>query len=277
MKKILLLFVISLNSCIANDLLPQEKNQYVVRKEKMKVQLTTILKDVKRYKATSERKNKRLLNELDSLKKKFNSYKNKKKKEIKSINNKLSITTKKMKTINNKLSVTTKKMKNINNTLSVTKKEMKTINNKLHLTKKELSKNKKKLVYLKKKNIKEIVAPKKIIDNEIIIQESIIQEQTITNQPIESFIPQNVEVVYNEPQPATKMPSNTQWVEMVVQDEIDIYQLALLYYGDPQRYREIYSANQHVIGKDLKINNGMSLRIPMTDLFEEQPMLLNTY
>jgi exonuclease VII large subunit len=208
----------------AREYYNSEADKYRIRKNKMKVHLTTILKDVKQYKAKNERTNKKLLSQLSSLKREFNSYKAKKKKEIKKINNKL------------------------------------------YTTKKELSKNRKKLISVQKKIIRTNT-----------IKKSKKREIAIVSEPIEIFIPNHVEVVYNKPQIPIQMPSNTQWVEMVVQDEINIYQLALLYYGDAQRYKEIYSANQHIIGKDLKINNGMSLRIPMTDLFEEQPIMLNTY
>ena len=144
------------------------------------------------------------------------------------------------------------------------KREIRTINNKLHFTKKELSKNKKKLIKVQKKK-----------------QKTVKRVLFVKKSKIEPFIapvvtPEPIQVVYKEPKPVT-LPNNTQWVEIVVQDDIDIYQLALLYYGDREKYREIYSANRHTIGKELKINNGMSLKIPMTDLFEEQPMMLNSY
>ncbi|SFV51514.1 hypothetical protein MNB_SV-12-778 [hydrothermal vent metagenome] len=65
------------------------------------------------------------------------------------------------------------------------------------------------------------------------------------------------------------------WIEIVVEDGIDIYQLALRYYGDEKEYKQIYLANQNRIGKDLKLEDGMLLQIPMTEHFEEQPMFIN--
>ena len=65
------------------------------------------------------------------------------------------------------------------------------------------------------------------------------------------------------------------WVEIVVDDNADIYELALRYYGDRSKYSQIYVANSNIIGKNLKIYNGMSLKIPMTIEFDEQPIILN--
>ncbi|MCK4441467.1 MAG: hypothetical protein KAU90_05635 [Sulfurovaceae bacterium] len=65
------------------------------------------------------------------------------------------------------------------------------------------------------------------------------------------------------------------WVEVVVEDDIDIFQLALEYYGDRNKYKQIYLTNKDIIGNDLQIVNGMSLKIPITEDFREQPMFLN--
>jgi len=66
------------------------------------------------------------------------------------------------------------------------------------------------------------------------------------------------------------------WVDIIVEDELDIYQLALKYYGDRDKYQQIYQANKNIIGIDLKIKDGMELKIPITEDFIEQPMFLNT-
>jgi hypothetical protein len=65
------------------------------------------------------------------------------------------------------------------------------------------------------------------------------------------------------------------WIEIIVEDGVDIFQLALKYYGDREEYKQIYLSNQDIIGEDLQIVDGMSLKIPITQLFEEQPMILN--
>jgi len=65
------------------------------------------------------------------------------------------------------------------------------------------------------------------------------------------------------------------WVDIVVENELDIYQLALKYYGDREKYQQIYQANINIIGTDFKIEDGMELKIPITEDFIEQPMFLN--
>ncbi len=65
------------------------------------------------------------------------------------------------------------------------------------------------------------------------------------------------------------------WIEIVVEDEVDIFQLALKYYGDRDKYKQIYLTNRDTIGDDLQIKNGMSLKIPITEQFEEKPMFIN--
>ena len=67
------------------------------------------------------------------------------------------------------------------------------------------------------------------------------------------------------------------WVEIVVENGEDIYQLALKYYGNREAYHYIYNANQHIIHQNLIIEDGMSLKIPITESFEEQPIILNQH
>ena len=73
------------------------------------------------------------------------------------------------------------------------------------------------------------------------------------------------------------MRINLPWVEIMVEDNIDIYQLALLYYGDVNQYTQIYAANKNIISNNFKVHNGMILKIPITSKFREQPMVLNTH
>jgi nucleoid-associated protein YgaU len=70
------------------------------------------------------------------------------------------------------------------------------------------------------------------------------------------------------------LSSDSLWVEVIVKEE-DIYQLALQYYGDRDEYIQIYNANSDIIGEDFQLYKGMSLKIPMTKQFEEQPIFLN--
>lgn len=204
---------------------------------RMKKYLTTILHDVKEYKNRNEHENKELTNQLNTLKKEFKQYKIQKKRELITVNEKLNTT-------QNELLNKNKKLMKIQ---KIVRKEKKTT---------ILKKNTPKTVILK--TIQPRISTKKI--------------PTLTQSPKEEIL------VHNEtPLIINPIPKNTSWVEIVVQDEIDIYQLALLYYGDREKYRDIYLANQEVIGTNFKIYSGMSLKIPMTVLFEEQPMMLNTY
>lgn len=66
-----------------------------------------------------------------------------------------------------------------------------------------------------------------------------------------------------------------EWVEVVIEDDMSIYELALQYYGKESAYTEIYRANKDVIPETLRLVNGMSLKLPITHNFRERPMILN--
>ncbi len=73
----------------------------------------------------------------------------------------------------------------------------------------------------------------------------------------------------------TENSIDTPWVEIVIEDDTNIYELAQKYYGDTNEYRQIYVANKSRIGNELYLNEGMPLKIPVTEDFEDQPMVLN--
>jgi hypothetical protein len=145
-------------------------------------------------------------------------------------------------------------------------KELKELKGQLKIIKKKLSKNKKKLRLLQKKHksISKKVVKKKIIKKKVV-KKKIIKKKVFPKKVVQ-------QVTIKPLPPVNNLP----WVEIIVENNLNIYQLALKYYGDRERYKEIYSANRHIIGKNLKLHDGMSLRIPMTNQFEEQPMILNT-
>jgi hypothetical protein len=250
-----------LNTLIANDILnqgnPSEKGctipffetkkascstkteeKTINRESERKKQLNSILDNIKKYKEKSENEKKKLQEALKNLKKEFQQYKAKKKKELAKISRELKITKKK---------------------LSKNKKKLLQSQKKLKLAQKKLIRKKvapKKVVHKKsvsKKSVHKKVAPKKIVHKKSISKKHVIKRI----KPL-AYV------------------KNLPWVEIVVDNNLNIYQLALKYYGDRERYKEIYSANQHLIGRNLKIHNGMSLKIPMTKQFKEQPMILNT-
>lgn len=116
-------------------------------------------------------------------------------------------------------------------------KEIKSLNHKLTLTKKKL-----------------LVSEKKVCEE----REYIAIEEHILEKKIEK-----------------KQMEKTKWIKVTVQNDINIYDLALKYYGDAHQYEKIYVANQNLIGNDFELHNGMSLNIPLNETFQEQPTLLD--
>jgi len=72
-------------------------------------------------------------------------------------------------------------------------------------------------------------------------------------------------------QSSTPLPvvSESPWVEVVVDDGMNLYDLALEYYGDRSAYQEIYALNQPKIGTELTLKEGLSLRLPITKDFKK--------
>jgi len=67
------------------------------------------------------------------------------------------------------------------------------------------------------------------------------------------------------------LQENVSWVETKVSNGINIYDLAKKYYGDKKEYYQIYNINKNIIGKDLKLREGSSIKIPITEKFKEKP------
>ena len=143
-------------------------------------------------------------------------------------------------------------------------KKIKRIKTQLVTVKSQLHKNKKRLAMLNKNAKKK----KKIIKRKKRIKQKSIRKKTTTLK--------KEKIIEKKPEIITLPEVNyLPWIDIVVEDNIDIYQLALKYYKDKREYKQIYSANRDIIEKNLKLNNGMILKIPMTEKFEEQPMFLN--
>ena len=242
MKIILTFLLITINSLLANDILHQENTLYkgctIPFFETKKINCSS-----KTEKKTQNSESKRK-KQINTILHKVKKYKEKTDNEKKQLQQKIKILQKEFKRYKAKK-----------------KREIAKINTQLTITRKKLSKNRKKLLVSQKK--------KKIIRKKII-RKKIVQKKTL---PKKKALRKKVVIQKAIPLPVV---NNLPWVEIVVEDNINIYQLALKYYGDRQKYREIYAANQHLIGKNFKIYNGMSLKIPMTNQFEEQPMILNT-
>jgi len=154
-------------------------------------------------------------------------------------------------------------------------KELKKVKKKLYVKNQKehekIKKLKKELYLTNKKGHEKIkklkkelyVTNKKLDNNQIIIIENIKKQPTVIHK------------VIREMQSVPTLIHNTPWIEITVEDNINIYDLALKYYGDSQEYTKIYAANKNVINSNYQINNGMSLIIPITENFQEQPILLN--
>ena len=122
--------------------------------------------------------------------------------------------------------------------------ELKSMKSKLYSTKREL------------KEVKNIKPKVKIVKKTEIVKKVIYKEVPI--------------YIEKEPTP----PKNVELMDIIVPDEMDIYQLALLYYGDAKKYKELYEINRDVIGSDLKVQAGQSIKIPIDLLFKSEPMAL---
>jgi seryl-tRNA synthetase len=129
--------------------------------------------------------------------------------------------------------------------------KIETLNHKLNLLKKEFSLYKK----VKEKKIKKMSQELKSIRKKLVQKEHSSREKQ-TSQNIKMLQPSFIPKINNLP-----------WVEIVVEDGLNIYQLALKYYGDEKQYKYIYAANQQTIPNNYKITDGMSLKIPMPDSF----------
>ena len=111
--------------------------------------------------------------------------------------------------------------------------------------------------------------PKKIIDDNDDDEEKKVQKKSLDEVVIDEI------VVDEQGESEENKKDKNSWVETRIGKGIDIYQLAQKYYGNTQEYQRIYNANKALIGKDLKLKEGTSLKIPITKDFKDQPEFLN--
>ncbi len=262
MKIVLIFILINIYSIANNNI---NHNYIETQKEK---QINDILNKIRRYKEKMENDKKELQNQLDNLREEFRQYKKNKEIEILRIKNQLKVAKKEL---------LLSKKKPIHKKV-VPKKIVK----KKHIHKKVIPKK-----VVKKKHIHKKVIPKKIVikkpihkrvvPKKIVIKKSIpkrvIPKRVIPKRVVpKKIVPKEIIINKITPMPYVK---NLPWIKIVVENNMNIYELALKYYGDKSKYIEIYSANQNIIGNNLKIYNGMSLKIPMINQFIEQPIILN--
>ncbi len=147
------------------------------------------------------------------------------------------------------------------------------VNSELSITQKKLSTQKKKLVKTQKK-VKHAYTQLKFTTKELSKEKVKIKIKSLAQETVSS---QNVIQTIITHQPIIPITNNLPWVEIVVEDGINLKQLALKYYGSSEEYLTIYAANQDIIAKNFQLMDGMSLKIPIIGNFQEQPMVLNRY
>ncbi|CAA6799306.1 MAG: Unknown protein [uncultured Sulfurovum sp.] len=235
MKNTLVLLLLSSIYLVASN--SSINMEDTISKEKqMAIHLQKILKNVKTYKNNNINKTKKLLDELDMMKK-----------ELLEVNRQLELK-------DQKLSKTQKELLKVQNK----------VNKKLKLKDQKLAKTQKELLKIQKNITRKEVQHKQELESVKALQK--IKKVEIPQEVL-------IHKVINVQKELPRVP----WVEVTVENDINIYDLALKYYGDSQQYEKIYTANQNMISQDYQISNGMSLIIPITDTFEEQPMFINKH
>ena len=237
---------------IAPIVVKKRPNKETIERKEVVVKLRNILTDVKEYKKKNQEKTKRLQEELNTMKREFQKYKIKKNRELKKIKKKLYSSKKKM----------------VKTTKKVTPKSIKKKPKKqLYSSKKKLKNSKKKLVKITRKVTHKVIKQKPKKKKTTMVQVVTAEVPEITTSVVHKVI--------HKMQPTPMLVYDTPWIEIVVDKNTNIYDLALKYYGNAEEYKKIYAANQNIISNDLKIYNGMTLVIPMTENFREQGIVLN--
>jgi len=207
----------------------------------IELKLTETLKNIKQYKRDKSNQIVVLNIELEAIKKEFDRYKRKKENELNTIKKALRHSSKALRLKKSNRSLMLKKVK----------KKLKNTEKKLFNKTKELKSMEEKLLNQK---------------DELI---SIDKYQVITNEAdLSSAITMAMEKAMTE-------PLSTEWIEVVIADSTNIHELALRYYADQNEYAKIYAANKNVISNNLELHEGMVLKIPMSNKFREQPILIN--
>ncbi len=138
-------------------------------------------------------------------------------------------------------------------------------------------------IYKKEKDTEIIALRKKLNSKEEKIKElhrqlTLVKEQlrekkkmivSLNEKLNENIVSSTEEIVDEEEVVDIEDKSSHDWIKVTVENNLNIYDLALKYYGDSQEYEKIYIANKNIIGQDYQIENGMILKIPITENFIE--------
>jgi len=107
-----------------------------------------------------------------------------------------------------------------------------------------------------------------------IVEKKIIKKETKSNSVNIKKMDENKSKKELDTDGFIPLQENISWVETKVPTGVDIYDLAKKYYGDKKEYYQIYNINKNIIGKDLKLREGSSIKIPITEKFKEKPEYL---
>ena len=131
------------------------------------------------------------------------------------------------------------------------------------------------------KIIKGIVDFRKRFQNELVIEILVVkgvndkkEEFEELNRVLNMIKPDRVDLGTIDRPPAYGVQPVKMQKLLDLSSELKNIPVNLVY---KKEYKQIFVANRDIIGRDLKIRDGMSLKIPMTDKFEEQPLFLNRY
>ncbi len=62
------------------------------------------------------------------------------------------------------------------------------------------------------------------------------------------------------------------WINITISsNDVTLEDLASSYYGDAKESEVIYNANKEIIGQNRQLHKGMTLEIPVTEKFRDQP------
>jgi len=215
----------------------EEKNLFY-SKDMVEVKLTKVLNSVKFFKKRKESETKKLLTELEATKQELARVKQ-------------ALLQSKKKLVESKKIIKrykfVKKQKIKKQKIKKRKTKVRT-----HIVKVVPKKKRIKKHYIKKRKTKVRTHIVKVVP-----KKKRVEEQVVIHRVIQPLTP------------------HLKWVEVQVEENRNIYDLALEYYGDAQAYDKIYAANRDVIESDFQIKNGMTLKIPITERFKEQPIVLN--
>lgn len=269
-KSLVLLILYFLNSHASSNSISHDSME-------LELKLINTLQNIREYKKEKNKQVLKLTKKLEEMNLQLAIYKENKEKELKSIKKELESSKKKLlieKKSKNKL------LKNTRKKLNTTKKKLLKKNQEFKVLQKEHFKKNKEVTMLDVPVLAINNIDNMLEANTIDVPVEPTNYTKVTNdykvvtseKNLLMAINMAMEQAMNEP---ISLNKNTQWVEIVIEDNLNIRELALKYYSSHDEYMKIYTANSDVIPSNLELHNDMILKIPITKNFKEQPMILN--